>query len=157
MQKRALIAVGSNIDPETHVANALQACRRHFAKVIPSPFAWTEPLNDRTEQNKYLNGVFLVYTEEDANQVRAFLKAVESAEERERVPGDPYASRTLDLDLVAMEGCDGPEANLPDPELVERDFILIPAAKLWPDYVWPNTGQELQEIAEVVRGRVTST
>ena len=146
MTRRILIAVGSNIAPEKHVKNGVARLTEAFGDVDVSTFYRTKPLRGRTEQPDYVNGVVLLRTERSLKSVRKKLADIETAEGRERVPGDAYASRTLDLDIVAVEGGEIP----PSSELVERDFILIPAAELWPEFIWPHTGQTLKELAGVL-------
>jgi 2-amino-4-hydroxy-6-hydroxymethyldihydropteridine diphosphokinase len=146
MTRRILIAVGSNIDPQLHVKNGVASLKNAFDKITVSTFYWTKPLQGRNEQPDYLNGAILLRTGQPLEAVRKILAKIEADEGRERIPGDAYASRTLDLDIVAVE--DG--AIPPSSELVERDFVLVPAAELWPDFVWPRTGQTLKELAAAI-------
>lgn len=145
MKRRVLIGIGSNIDPVRNVRAACSRLSEIFGDVRSSRFRWTRPLAGRIEQDKYLNGVVLVRTDVSVVEIRAVLAGVEAGQGRERVPMDAYASRTLDLDLLAVEG--GENEDLPSRELIERDFNLVAAAEVWPEFIWPETGRTLAEMA----------
>ena len=40
------------------------------------------------------------------------------------------------------------EGRVPDPELLTRDYVLLPCAEIWPDAVHPETGRTLAAHAE---------
>ena len=52
-----------------------------------------------------------------------------------RVRVERWGPRTLDLDLVVMEGVrsDTPELTVPHPRAAERRFVLVPLVEVWPD------------------------
>jgi 2-amino-4-hydroxy-6-hydroxymethyldihydropteridine diphosphokinase len=68
------------------------------------------------------------------------LQAIEAAAGRQR----PYpdAPRTLDLDLIALDGLlrDTPRLVLPHPRAQLRRFVLQPLADVAPDWVHPRLG-----------------
>ena len=39
------------------------------------------------------------------------------------------------------------QRSIPDPEVLERPFVAIPLAEIAPDYIHPETGETLAEIA----------
>ena len=53
----------------------------------------------------------------------------------------------MDLDLLAYGDEALPEEGLPDGDLLERDFVLVPAAELWPAWRHPVAGRSLAELA----------
>ena len=52
-----------------------------------------------------------------------------------RVRAERWGPRTLDLDLIVMEGMrrDTAELTLPHPRASERRFVLVPLVEVWPD------------------------
>ncbi|MDX9979622.1 MAG: 2-amino-4-hydroxy-6-hydroxymethyldihydropteridine diphosphokinase [Lentisphaeria bacterium] len=141
-----LIGLGSNLAPERHVPFALRELRALFAGVRVSTIHWTRPLRG-LDQPRYANGVVAVRTGLPPGQVKRALRGIEDRSGRERVPGVVYASRTLDLDLLAYGDGTVPELGLPDEDLLERDFVLLPAAELWPEWRHPVLGRTLAELA----------
>ena len=59
------------------------------------------------------------------------------------------APRTIDIDIMLFNNdvLTAGHRHVPDPEVLERPFVAIPLAEIAPDYVHPETGQTLKEIA----------
>jgi 2-amino-4-hydroxy-6-hydroxymethyldihydropteridine diphosphokinase len=145
---RAFISVGSNIDPDTHVRQALAliAVRTHLAAI--STVYLTDPLG-RPEQHPYYNCVLELATDLPPLEVkRAILRPIEGKLGRVRTQ-DRYAPRTIDLDLIAYGDLvlneDG--LQLPDPEIIKRPFLALPMAELAPGWVLAGSNCRIEEVA----------
>lgn len=124
MSTRAAVALGSNLgDRAAHLAAArlalaaLPGTRLLGASTVEE----TAPLGG-IDQPAYLNQVVLLDT---GLSPRALLDACQSIERAEgRVRGARWASRTLDLDIIAFgrQAVDEPGLTIPHPELPHRDF-----------------------------------
>lgn len=143
---KILIGLGSNLQPSKYIPEALRQLQRAFSDVTVSTLYRTRPLNERY-QPAYINGVVAAVTELPLTDVRAALNRIEDACARERDPTDAYASRTLDLDLLAYDDEDDRSRDLPADDLLERDFCLIPAAELWPRWRHPRLHETLEQLA----------
>jgi len=141
-----LLGLGSNLAPERHVPFALRELRAVFADIRLSTVHWTKPLRG-LDQPRYANGVVAARTALLPCQVKKALRGIEERAGRERQPGRANASRTLDLDLLVYGDGVVPELGLPDEDLLERDFVLLPAAELWPGWRHPVLGRSLAELA----------
>ena len=146
MKTQILIGLGSNIEPEAHVPAAVRALEACFCEVRVSTLYRTRPLRGR-QQAAYVNGVVSATTELSVADVRRVLREIEDREGRRRETADACAARTLDLDLLAYGDAGDAAAGLPSSDLLERDFVLIPAAELWPEFVHPVAGRPLRELA----------
>ena len=128
----AFIALGSNVgDRHKHLSSArtaIAALPRTFI-VAASDIEETEPLGGR-QQEKYLNQMLAVRTALEPMQLLSELQAIEQANGRAR--GERWASRTLDLDIVAYGDTElaTPRLTLPHPGLAERDFWQREMAQL---------------------------
>jgi len=140
-----LIGVGSNIDAEEHIPTAVRQMHSSFEAVQVSTFYWTKPLLD-LDQDRYANGVVRVVTQLPVFELKELLRRFESEAGRRR-SREHFAPRTLDLDLLTYGDGILPEAGLPDDDLLERDFVLLPAAELAPDWVHPEVGISLAQLA----------
>jgi 2-amino-4-hydroxy-6-hydroxymethyldihydropteridine diphosphokinase len=60
-----------------------------------------------------------------------------------RVRAERFGPRTIDLDLLWIEGVavDGPRLVVPHPRLRERAFALVPLLEVAPDARDPRTGE----------------
>jgi 2-amino-4-hydroxy-6-hydroxymethyldihydropteridine diphosphokinase len=142
---RALVALGSNLgDRRASLEGGLAALAR-LGAVTPSPLRMETP-DESGRGPDYLNTVALLETagEDPAALLEALLRA-ELALGRDRARGR-NAPRTLDLDLVAVEGLEGfwrwpapadlallgPELTLelPHPRARRRPFVMEPARAL---------------------------
>jgi len=67
---------------------------------------------------------------------------------------DKYAARTIDLDILLYGDriIDQPDLKVPDPDLRERAFLIVPLAELAPDVVLPDDGRAAAEAARGVDG-----
>jgi 2-amino-4-hydroxy-6-hydroxymethyldihydropteridine diphosphokinase len=145
---RAFIAVGSNVDAERNVADALELLGRHLRIVAVSRFYRTPALGAAGRPD-FLNGVVEIETElKPAELKRQVLLEVEDALGRER-RDDRNAPRTIDLDLVLYGDLVSDEAGivLPAPEILERAFVALPLLELDQNLVLPGTITPLRELA----------
>ncbi len=112
---RAVVGVGSNIDPQQNVDRALENLAERFDLVSTSRFVWTDPIG-RPEQAKYLNGAVMVETSLGPEAFQQALYGIEKEMSRRRSP-DKYAPRRIDLDLLVYDG------QVLDPDVHSRDFL----------------------------------
>jgi 2-amino-4-hydroxy-6-hydroxymethyldihydropteridine diphosphokinase len=122
---RAVVSVGSNIDPRRHVAGALRAMARGQRLLARSRFLWTLPVG-RKGQGRFLNGGVLLETGLSKARLRAWLKDLEVRLHRTRA-ADKSAPRTIDLDLVVWNG------KVINGDVYRRDFLRRAVEEVCPD------------------------
>jgi 2-amino-4-hydroxy-6-hydroxymethyldihydropteridine diphosphokinase len=147
-----LVALGANL-PGPDGAPALETCRRAAAALDRLPglrlralsrwFA-TAPVPLVAGAPDYVNGVARLdagpRAAPDPATLLAGLQAIEAG--FGRVRPFPNAPRTLDLDLLDLDGRlrDGPDPILPHPRLHLRAFVLAPLLDVAPGWRHPRTG-----------------
>lgn len=139
-----LVAIGANL-PAPDGSPALATCRCAAAALDALPGLrlrglsrwWLTAPVPASDQPDYVNGVALLGGEADPAALLAALHALEAR--AGRVRGAANAARTLDLDLVAMDGLlrDAPDPVLPHPRMHERAFVLGPLLDVAPGWVHP--------------------
>ena len=141
---KAFIGIGSNIDPERNIVEALSVLASRVRLSALSSFYVTAALQNRA-QCDYINGVVLIECCCSPDSLKFdILRPIEMGQGRVRVE-DKYASRPIDLDVlvygdvVLEEG----EMRIPDPELRERGFLQVAMLELAPEFVFPDTGEKL--------------
>lgn len=138
---RIVLSLGSNVDPERHLADALRALRGRFGKVDVSPTYRSAAVG--FEGATFLNNAAAFDCDMDRDNLRAWLRALEDASGRDRTL-PRYADRTLDLDIALW--CEG---NLCMTDLSREEFerahVLAPLADLAPELREPFTGTTLRE------------
>lgn len=139
-----LVAIGANL-PAPDGSPALATCRHAAAALDALPGLrlrglsrwWLTAPVPASDQPNYVNGVALLGGEADP---AALLTALHVLEARSgRVRGEPNAARTLDLDLIAVDGVvrAAPDPILPHPRMHERAFVLGPLLDVAPAWVHP--------------------
>ncbi len=112
---KAVISLGSNIDPEANVEKALKGLESIGVIIKKSSFIYTEPLLYK-DQPKFLNGVVLLATELDQDTLRQQLKALETKLGRIRTT-NKNGPRTIDFDIIIFDD------EIVDSDYYERDFL----------------------------------
>ena len=145
---RAYLALGSNIEPERHLREAVKRLAQH-GQVRALSTVWETAPVGFADQPNFLNAVVLLATPLTAQALRAeAIPAVEAALGRART-GNKFGPRTIDIDLVLFNGevLDLGRRHIPDPEIATRPYLAVPLAEIAPDYVHPETGQTLRAMA----------
>lgn len=130
---RTAVALGSNVgDRLAHLRAGVDGIRRAGSIVAVSPLFESEPVGG-PEQARYLNAVVVVETALDPAALLSLLLDVER--EQGRVRDVRWGPRTLDLDIVAMEGVavDDEDLHVPHRRAHERGFVAVPLAEIWPE------------------------
>ena len=106
--------------------------------VAVSPVYETDPVGGPAGQGAFLNLVVELRTERTPRELLGVCERLESA--AERVRGVRWGPRTLDVDVLWMEGItvDEPDLVVPHPRMWERRFVLAPLRDLAPDLVAPD-------------------
>jgi 2-amino-4-hydroxy-6-hydroxymethyldihydropteridine diphosphokinase len=161
-----LIGIGANL-PGADGASPLETCEAAARAVAALPALrvhsisqWyeTTPIPP-SDQPNYINGVarFSLASAVAPEQLLAELQAIEHRFDRRR--GEPNAARTLDLDLIDMDGLvrDSPDPVLPHPRAHLRAFVLVPLLDVAPDWVHPRLDRPARALLEQVgRAGVTA-
>lgn len=140
---RAYVGLGSNLgDRDAILTRALDllGARPGISVVAVSSFRETEPVG-YLDQPRFLNAAAAIETELPVLELMATLLDVELELGRTR-EGPRYGPRTVDLDLLLVDGVtmDEPDLTLPHPRLHERAFALAPLHELDPALVVPGHG-----------------
>jgi 2-amino-4-hydroxy-6-hydroxymethyldihydropteridine diphosphokinase len=148
MGNRAYLSLGSNIEPETHLEAAVKKLAEQTRLVTVSSVWETAPLGKRDQAN-FLNAAAIVETEWTAERLKEMLGLIEQQLGRVR-QADKYGPRPMDIDIIFFNRAifELGQRHIPDPEALERPFVAIPLAEIEPDYIHPETGQSLAEIAQ---------
>lgn len=134
--RRAFLALGSNLgDRAAHLRAALAALGDADDVMAVSPVYETEPVGGPEGQGPYLNCVVQLATEQSARALLELAQRIERSADRVRT--ERWGPRTLDIDVVWIDGVtvDEPDLVVPHPRLAERPFVLAPLHDLAPDVV----------------------
>lgn len=140
---RVFVGIGSNVEPERRVREAVRRLRLHFGDLGVSPVYRNPAVGFQGDD--FLNLVVAFDSEEDATRIHAVLNEIERA--CGRVRGGPrFAPRTLDLDLLLYgDSISNAPVRLPRPEILKYAYVLKPLTELAPERRHPLTGRRFSE------------
>jgi 2-amino-4-hydroxy-6-hydroxymethyldihydropteridine diphosphokinase len=153
---KAVIGLGSNLDDRlahlqkgiTALAHSLSPLHHRTRVVAVSRTFQTAPIGP--DQPAYLNAVALVETTLAPADLLAHCQRIETQQGRVRT--QHWGPRTLDLDILDIEGFESstPELAVPHPESHKRGFVLVPWADVAGEWLHPATGRPVAEMAAAV-------
>jgi 2-amino-4-hydroxy-6-hydroxymethyldihydropteridine diphosphokinase len=152
---RAYVGLGANLgDREATLERAVELLEQRpgVEVVAVSSFRETDPVG-YLDQPRFLNGAVAIETSLAPADLLDELLAVEQELGRVR-EGPRYGPRTVDLDLLLVDGLvlDEPGLTVPHPRLHERAFALEPLAELDPALVVPGRGPVSQLLQQLESG-----
>ena len=105
------------------------------------------PLKGGEARGWFLNGVALFESDLDPESLLDQCRLIEERAGRRRARY--WGDRTLDLDLLLVEGCvsDDPLLTLPHPAIALRPFVLFPLLEVWPDAHDDRLGMPMADLA----------
>lgn len=143
--RRAWVGLGGNVGD---VARAFDEALTSLAATpgiegLRCSTRYRTPAWGITGQPPFINAVVAFDTGLSPDVLLGRLQGIEQQHGRDRSKETRWGPRTLDLDLLAIDGVehDSPALQLPHPRIVERAFVLLPWAELAPDWVLPGHGR----------------
>ncbi len=134
IHRRAVLGLGANLEAGAALPRALPrlATLPHSTLVATSPCYHSRPWGGASG-GRYCNAAVLLRTALRPWQLLAATRRIETELGRRR--GLHYGPRSLDIDLLALEGVrlNTPALVLPHPLLDQRRFALQPLVDLAPD------------------------
>lgn len=152
---RAYLGLGSNLGRRwQQLGEAVQALALLGADLVVSPVYESAPVGGPAGQGPYLNCAVALSSELSPQELLAAGLQLEARAGRVRI--ERWGPRTLDVDVLAIEGIeiDSEELTVPHPRLYERAFVLAPLEHLRPELVGPDWRQRLggpELVAQQVR------
>ena len=139
----AYVALGGNLgDPRQQLLEAMDALA-HLpgTRVLRRSRLYRTPPWGVQEQPPFLNAAVVLDTDLAPHDLLDALLAIE--QRAGRVRAERNGPRTLDLDLLHMDGVqlDDERLTLPHPRIAERAFVLLPLNDIAPDLLLPGQGR----------------
>ncbi len=133
---QVFVSIGSNIERDYHIAQALDALADQFGVLRLSSVYESEAVG--FDGDNFFNLVAAFATDLSVGELSRFLKQVEDRNGRCR-QGPRFSGRTLDIDILTYDQqvgeVDGVE--LPRDEILKNAFVLQPLAELAPQQLHP--------------------
>ncbi len=144
---KVYLSLGSNINAEQNIKNALSSLEQCFGSIEVSPIYESEALG--FEGDNFLNLMVAIACEQDLSELIVELKTME--DQLGRVRGGPkFSPRVIDMDIVLFDDLCGEYAGivLPRDELRKNAYVLLPLKDMAPELVDPESGLSMNELWE---------
>ncbi|MBQ3833391.1 MAG: 2-amino-4-hydroxy-6-hydroxymethyldihydropteridine diphosphokinase [Bacteroidales bacterium] len=98
----------------------------------------------------FTNVVAKVHTSLSADETLTSALQIEAELKRTR-SGNGYEGRTMDIDILFFnnEILNTERLVVPHPHICQRKFVLLPMAEITTDFVHPQNGKTMQQLAEI--------
>jgi 2-amino-4-hydroxy-6-hydroxymethyldihydropteridine diphosphokinase len=150
-QSTVYLSLGSNIEPETNLIQAVRLLRTKGV-VLSTSSLYRTPPQGFTEQDDFFNMAVQFQTHlTPLSLKKGVLDWIEQELGRRRDPHNKNAPRTIDLDISlwdndVLEYGDKPW-RIPDPDILRFAHVAIPLAEIAPDYMHPVEKITLRDIS----------
>ncbi len=152
----AYIGLGANLgDAEATVRAALGALAAlPQTRLLAGSRLYRTPAWGRLDQPAFINAAAALETGLAPEALLDQLLALERSHGRERLDGERWGPRTLDLDVLLYGDAviDSPRLRVPHPHLHERAFALLPLAEIAPQALIPGHGTVQAALAQLETG-----
>jgi 2-amino-4-hydroxy-6-hydroxymethyldihydropteridine diphosphokinase len=137
------LGLGSNVEPDRHIAAGFDALRDAFGEVVCSPVYSSSAVGFSGAD--FLNAAARIRTRWSVGQLKTWLTKLENQHGRDRSQ-PKFSDRSLDIDIL-LHGdkvgvFDG--LQLPRDEILEHAHVLRPLADIAPDLIHPSTGLSIR-------------
>ena len=124
------LGLGSNLgNREKNLACAIRLIGERVGEVLrQSHIIETEPWGFESE-NRFVNGVILCETKLSPREVLGVTQKIErEMGRRKKSTNSGYADRCIDIDILLYDDLrvDDPDLQIPHPQMLKRDFVMIP-------------------------------
>jgi len=142
---RVYVSLGSNLQREQRIRQAVAELRLHFGAIELSPVYDSAAVG--FDGSNFLNLVAGFDSDLEVETVARRFHDIEDRLGRDRsLP--KFASRPIDLDILLYDDLilDLPRIRIPRPEILVNAFVLKPLQDLAPTLQHPETGQSYAEL-----------
>lgn len=145
MSEKVVVGLGSNLEREHNIIEAVRRLRKIFGSVECSPVY--DSVSVGFEGNNFLNLAVLFDTSLAVREVIKILRSIEDEMGRDRSK-PRFSDRLIDLDILLYGDLvmNEPGVQVPRDEILQNSFVLRPIQDLIPEAIHPLAGQTYADL-----------
>jgi 2-amino-4-hydroxy-6-hydroxymethyldihydropteridine diphosphokinase len=145
-----LLLLGSNLgDRAGNLGNAVSKLDEKIGSILCSSSLYESEPWGMNSVNNFYNQCISLTTSMDPVNVLGHIHNIEREMGKEETSGN-YEDRTIDIDILFFgdQVVNDPGLIIPHPRIRNRRFAMIPLLEIYPDFIYPPTGERLQAILD---------
>lgn len=146
--KKVLLSLGSNMgDREAQIEKACKKLSDFLTILKRSPNFYSPAMGFKG--GEFINIALVGETQLSPDELLERVQEIEKQQGKiQRHRSQPYQSRLIDIDIIFYESKIVQNGNLeiPHPEMHNRDFVLIPASEIEPEWMHPKFHKTILEL-----------
>ena len=134
---RAYVSLGSNLDPNYHLNQAIQLFKKYFSEVNVSSFYQSDAMG--FSGPTFLNCVVGFFTRLSVEDLQQRCSEWEKQFIDESIISGSFNSRNCDIDLLLYDNCIifSKSLQIPRSDILHYPFVLAPLAEIAPNELHP--------------------
>lgn len=148
---RVFLGIGGNLgDRLGNLRCAVELIGKRIGRIEKVSSVYLSEPWGFTHAKYFTNIVAEVYTQLTADEVLTKSFEIEAKLKRTR-SGNGYEGRTMDIDILFFnnEILNTERLVVPHPHICQRKFVLLPMAEIEPNFVHPQNGMKIDELAKI--------
>ena len=149
MSKKVVLSLGGNVgNVRKTFTDASYYLDKNIGKIINSSSLYITTAWGVENQPDFINLVVIIDTQLMPEEVLRKCLQIEKELGRERVEGEKWQARIIDIDILFYdyEVINSPNLTIPHPFLHQRNCVLFPLVDLMPEFIHPLFGKTVAEL-----------
>lgn len=142
MRYQAVIGLGSNLhSPVDQITTAINTISEHTCMQVHSCSSLYQSLpQGPQDQDRFINAVIVLQTNLSPTELLLTLQKIEH--DQGKIKKRHWGERCIDLDILFIDQLNlslkHPDLVIPHPYALTRDFVLVPALEILPEWILPD-------------------
>lgn len=152
--ERAILLLGSNLgDRADYLKRAINFLEREGVEIVKTSSVYESPAFGYESSSTYYNLAIEVGIEVTPDELLEISQSIESELKRKRSTTEKYSDRTIDIDIILIEGKVLNKVHLivPHPRMHERIFCLKPVNEIAGSWVIGTLNKTVKEVLESLK------
>lgn len=148
MQQKVYLSLGSNQgNRKENLQEALKLIHQKIGLVLKASAIYETP-SWGFDSDAFYNCILLVHSSFSAEKILKKITKIEKDLGRFRTNEQGYQARTIDIDIVAIDGqiIEEEKLTIPHKHIADRKFVLVPLQEINPKWNHPKTNESVVDL-----------